>query len=178
VTQPGLPLLNSITVLKAGDEFEGVPGILEFDTVTHSGSKLPGNSWPTGQQPSVEVTQGDPRVSFEEPLGHSVPSVGIEVAEGRLGHPVPEVRTLGVQHWVESVEQVSEAMMLVPSRQRPHLGHDGKQGLLRWVRVDAVLVCSLPPASLDAEPEEVESLARWHTRDFSMDRRSPSGAIT
>ena len=44
-------------------------------------------AWPAGQEPSVEVAPRDAWVTFEQPLGHSVPGEGIEVAEGRLGHP-------------------------------------------------------------------------------------------
>ena len=36
-TRPGLLLRNSITIRKAGDELEDVPGILECDTVAHCG---------------------------------------------------------------------------------------------------------------------------------------------
>jgi hypothetical protein len=41
-TRPGLLLRNSITIRKAGDELEDVPGMLECDTVAHCGPTLLG----------------------------------------------------------------------------------------------------------------------------------------
>ena len=41
-TRPGLLLRNSITIRKAGDELEDVPGMLECDTVAHCGPTLQG----------------------------------------------------------------------------------------------------------------------------------------
>jgi hypothetical protein len=41
-TRPGLLLRNSITIRKAGDELEDVPGMLECDTVAHCGPTLKG----------------------------------------------------------------------------------------------------------------------------------------
>lgn len=39
---PGLLLRNSITIRKAGDALEDVPGMLECDTVSHCGPTLQG----------------------------------------------------------------------------------------------------------------------------------------
>ena len=65
-------------------------------------------TWPAGQEPSVEFRPVEVLVPFQQPSGNSMPGVGIEVAEGCLGHAVAEVPAPAPERRVEASEEISK----------------------------------------------------------------------
>ncbi len=111
-----------------------------------------------GQKPPVEFRPRDSLVPFEQPLGDSMPGEGIEVAEGCFRHTVTEICTPSSEHRVEAPEEISKAMMTCPFGKCPHL-FVVPFFRRRWMR----------------NPRKSNPSSRWHTRDFSTERRSPEG---
>ena len=88
-----------------------------------------------------------------------LPRVVAQVAEGRGGHPGPEVGAPAPQHRVEPEQQGSSGWFVSTcSAHVLTLAIDGPQGLLGRVGVDVVPVGASFAVTLDAPPEEVEAL--------------------
>jgi hypothetical protein len=65
-------------------------------------------TWPAGQEPPVEFRPVEVLVPFQQPLSDSMPGVGIEIAEGCLGHSVAEVPAPAPERRVEASEEISK----------------------------------------------------------------------
>jgi hypothetical protein len=94
-----------------------------------------------------------------QPVHDAVPCVVIDLAEGRLGHAVPEVARPPRQGPVDALEERREVLVQGrPVRHRRYLVLDGLDGLPGRHGVDVIPARSPLPHPADGKAEEVEAL--------------------